>query len=460
MTQTSEVTPPSPSLSTTSFISSISWTKKTPNELIPMLKNAYDTLKDKERGLLDLRLAAEIGKSLLENNKTLKSNYQDLLNTPYPTPTNSTSLVHNDMMHSQEFESELNYIPVNRTREALVEMLEKQNHDLSLQLEESLINQDKLDRKATKKTRQLKTEVDFLQSSLDQATRKIQELEEFRRKKTLTKEGGIDETWSDQHDQCVETFISQLKQENEQLTQSKQELEKNLTNSLQDLRTLKQQCQQFQFTAEGHEQLKQSFEAQNLHIQELKQSLEDHRLLFSRLRDRGIDIPSTFNSSIDGESTDDDDVNKYNLSSELENAWFKHQTSPVSSWSDASSIFQPFQAIYNQLPNVDSALESIILKAGVVEKDALDDALSLIGRLEDEYDHQKFLQEKRHIYCKQDYEQKLETDYDSYYEDTSFDEKTDDTIKSILYSTWRWFRFLIVMTIAIFLSLKQGPNGL
>lgn len=50
MTQTSEVTPPSPSLSTTSFISSISWTKKTPNELIPMLKNAYDTLKDKERG--------------------------------------------------------------------------------------------------------------------------------------------------------------------------------------------------------------------------------------------------------------------------------------------------------------------------------------------------------------------------------------------------------------------------
>ncbi|KAI9252520.1 hypothetical protein EDC94DRAFT_620804 [Helicostylum pulchrum] len=443
--------------------------------------------------LLDLRLAAEIGKSLLENNKTLKSNYQDLLNTPYPTPTNSTSLVHNDMMHLQEFENELNYIPVNRTREALVEMLEKQNHDLSLQLEESLINQDKLDRKATKKTRQLKTELDFLQSSLDQATQKIQELEEFRRKKTSTKEGGTDETWPDQHDQCVETFISQLKQENEQLTQSKQEIEKNLAHSLQDLRTLKQQCQQFQFTAEAHEQLKQSFEAQNLHIQELKQSLEDHRLLFSRLRDRGIDIPSTFNSSIDGESTDDDDdMNKYNLSSELENAWFKHQTCPVSSSSrsDATSIFQPFQAMYNQLPSVDSALESIILKAGVVEKDALDDALSLIGRLEDEYDHQKFLQEKRHIYCEQDYEGKLEIDYD--YDDTSFDEKTDEsvyyeeeeveeddekqvyvnqspdgiigyvksTIKSILYTTWRWFRFLIVMTIAIFLSLKQGPNGL
>jgi hypothetical protein len=37
-------TPPSPSLSTAS------WLQKSPNELIPMLKNAYSTLKDKEQG--------------------------------------------------------------------------------------------------------------------------------------------------------------------------------------------------------------------------------------------------------------------------------------------------------------------------------------------------------------------------------------------------------------------------
>lgn len=43
--------PPSPSLSTASSLrSSISWMQKSPNELIPMLKNAYSSLKDKERG--------------------------------------------------------------------------------------------------------------------------------------------------------------------------------------------------------------------------------------------------------------------------------------------------------------------------------------------------------------------------------------------------------------------------
>lgn len=43
--------PPSPSLSTTSFMSSVSWmADKTTSELIPLLKNAYSALKDKEKG--------------------------------------------------------------------------------------------------------------------------------------------------------------------------------------------------------------------------------------------------------------------------------------------------------------------------------------------------------------------------------------------------------------------------
>lgn len=50
-------TPPSPSLSTTSsFISSVSWMQKSPTELIPMLKNAYSTLKDKEKGNTNIML--------------------------------------------------------------------------------------------------------------------------------------------------------------------------------------------------------------------------------------------------------------------------------------------------------------------------------------------------------------------------------------------------------------------
>ncbi|KAI9356125.1 hypothetical protein BD770DRAFT_346037 [Pilaira anomala] len=534
--------------------------QKTPNELIPMLKNAYDTLKDKER---DLRLAAEIGKSLLENNMALKSNYQDLLNTPFPTPTNSTTLIKSDdnnnnnnnnttLLQQEEYEKELSYIPVNRTREALVEILEKQNDDLSLQLEEALLNQDKLDRQNNKKSRQLEKEVQFLQTSLDHATTKIQELEEYRKKKTLTNkdgsstkltlhpDGGLTNTtdnetfppiWIDENDQCVETLsaeLESLKHENDQLNQSKLEIEKNLCASLQDLRLLKQQFEQFQFTAEAHERLKQSFETQNLHIQELKQSLEEHRQIFSKLRDRGIHIPSPLTSSASVSSSLENDtgtgshhninsdMNKYNLLSELENAWFKHQSSSPTTTatttttttndthhtrsrqsSEESNLFEPFQAIYDQLPNVDSALESIILKAGVVEKDALDDALSLIGRLEDEYDHQKFLQEKRHLYYREDYKEDLqiETNINNksdfsidekkgymYYEEEEEEELVvagkdhynyilpvqdkpsgligyaKNAIKSMIYMAWRWFRFFIVMTIAIFISIKEGPQ--
>lgn len=43
--------PPSPTLSTASFMSSVSWmAEKTSTELIPLLKNAYSALKDKEKG--------------------------------------------------------------------------------------------------------------------------------------------------------------------------------------------------------------------------------------------------------------------------------------------------------------------------------------------------------------------------------------------------------------------------
>lgn len=45
-----DIAPASPCLSTSSITSSVSLLKKTPTELIPMLKNAYSTIKDRENG--------------------------------------------------------------------------------------------------------------------------------------------------------------------------------------------------------------------------------------------------------------------------------------------------------------------------------------------------------------------------------------------------------------------------
>ncbi|KAI7876505.1 uncharacterized protein EV154DRAFT_526020 [Mucor mucedo] len=472
------VSPPSPTLSCASVVSSKSWMQKNPNELIPMLKNAYDILKDKER---DLRLAAEIGRSLLENNKALKSNYEDLLNTPYPTPTNSSSLIETKIDDEKMTGEAYEYVPANRTREAMLEILEYQNSDLSQQLETALLKQENLDRKNSKKARQLEMEVKFLQTSLDHATQKIQELEEARIRKTLTYKDGntVDETnqqkWIDEN--CVSKQVDLLKAENDQLSQAKTEMEKKLCASLNELHLLQQQYEQFQFTTKDYEKLKQAFETQNIHIQELKSSLEEHRHIVSKLRDRGIYIPSSSSttSSETHKRKVHHDTNKNNLLTELENAWFKHQSPPRSRQTSISSYIQPSQPIYPSL-NVDSALESIILKAGVVEKDALDDALSLLGRLEDEYDHEKFLQEKRHIYYKQDNEEKVqvkeESIYSYYYEEepeyvvqvrptpSGIIGYAKYAIESIIQLIWRWVRFTLVMMIAVFISLKEGPDGL
>jgi hypothetical protein len=291
------------------------------------------------------------------------------------------------------------------------------------------------------------------------------------------------------------------------VSKSKADIEKKLAASLQDLHMLQQKFEEFQLNIEDHDQLKKAFEAQQLHIQELQISLAKHRNMVSKLRERGYHITSSLASlssaSIISDSDDefyksksqDNNINKNTLLTELENAWLKHQTSTprtrqTSADTTASSLlFHPLQTIYNQLPNVDSALESIVLKAGIVEKDALDDALSLIGRLENEYDHQKFLKEKRHIYYKEDYDlysEKIQTnDNDEYYYQSSEDQQYylhegDDTydyaaiqesplgiidfaksvIKAMIHMTWRWFRFTLVIIIATFISLKDGPDSL
>ncbi|KAL0145722.1 hypothetical protein V8B55DRAFT_1593123 [Mucor lusitanicus] len=513
-----DAAPPSPSLSTASSLkSSVSWMQKSPNELIPMLRNAYSSLKDKER---DLKLAAEIGKSLLENNMALKTNYDHLLSSyaaPYPTPSNSSnSLI---KLAEEDPEQDLKYVP-STTREALVEMLEKKNQDLSCQLESVLSKQEKLDRSHTRKARQLESQVELLQTSLDHATTKIQEMEATK-KKTLTKDGITGN--QQQHDEATNSAIltvnsntdmatadagnggcagncadvklkmDQLKIENDHVNQAKAQIEKNLLDTLHDLRLLKQQFEDFQFTKHDHEQLQKAFDAQHLHITELKQSLEEHRHVLTRLRERGVYLSAEEEDDEEGKKT-----SQANLLTELENAWSKHQT-PSSSASSlysqeedecstASSIlFQPFQTIYSQLPNVDTALESILVKAGVVEKDALDDALSLIGRLENEYDHEKFMLEKRHLCYKDDY-QCLDSLRDETISNSSRSSSrsgfacslrvqtvametkqplpmgltgfVQNIIKSMIYMTWKWLRFTLIMTIAIFMSLKEGPSAL
>lgn len=461
----------------------------------------------------------------------MKSNYEDLLNAPLPTPSNSYSLVKDDehvnkpSFTEEEYEKDLQFIPAHRTREALFELLQKENADLSKQLENTLERRKVLDRKNAKKARQLEAQVSFLQKSLDHATSKIQELEEYRKKKTLTKDSSTklsidnngsvtianneDETlgqkWLDENF-CYKDLLNQheqLKLENAHVMKSKAEVETKLAASVQNMRSLQQQFEEFQLSVQDHDELKRACEAQQIHIEELNKSLEEHRLMVTNLRERAIHVSSALSSSCSSISSEDgiytqkireDNTKREDLLTELENAWFKHQSSPPrtrqtssAKSTKASILDNPIQTVYDQLPNVDLALESIIVKAGVVEKDAIDDALSLLGRLENEYDHEKFLKEKRYIYYNDDsdyldkYFSERSSARDKYYEQDEDlqiclhgDMNTlvlpsppsgilgfvKNIFQSIVFSTWRWFRFSIIMTIAVLLSIKDGPDGL
>ena len=138
-------------------------------------------------------LAAEIGKSLLEHNLRLKSNYDSLLQstTPPITPSSSTSnkyIQEQPIIDISEEEHTMHFIPSRITREAMIEVLERKNADLTKKLELAMAEQDKLMKSNSKNTRKLENEISLLKSNLDIATTKMQELEEMNERQRKQEE--------------------------------------------------------------------------------------------------------------------------------------------------------------------------------------------------------------------------------------------------------------------------------
>ncbi|KAI9274651.1 hypothetical protein BDA99DRAFT_545574 [Phascolomyces articulosus] len=461
-------------------MSSVSWmAEKSSTELIPMLKNAYSALKDKER---DLMLAAEIGKSLLENNIRLKTSYEDLLQqtqksynstaAPLPTPSSSmpvdidsaletgSSDEEDDYYHydddEDDDEGEMRFIPSHRTREAMIEVLERKNVELSKRLESAMAEKDDSQRNNSKKTRKLEQEIEALKSNLEIASTKIQELEEMNQRQhrlersksmqqllrqAAKQNANGDYLLPEEQQQEMEELlgkIDQLEVQNKTVSESKQELETKLADTLKDLRKLKEQFEQFQFTQSDYETLQEAYERQFRHIAELNESVEEHRGVLQKLKDRGINIHSarstptpsvcgsahnqpTFRNTLLGEletewlkrnhSTTTNNTSNKNMdafsSSLLSPPLSQHQPSEqeqqqprlrhVSSFNSLSSLNnvaqfteKALETFYNA-PTAEDALESVLSKASGIDKDLLDEALSFISRLEDEHDNDKCL---------------------------------------------------------------------
>ncbi|GAA5800372.1 hypothetical protein HPULCUR_005801 [Helicostylum pulchrum] len=503
--------PPSPTLSTASFMSSVSWmAEKTSNELIPMLKNAYGALKDKEK---DLVLAAELGKSLLEHNLRLKTSYDALLHssTPPITPSSSTVPIQDEAdsgIDSSDEESTMRFVPSRGTREAMIEVLERKNAELTGKLEIAMTEQDKIALTNNKKTRQLETEINLLKGNLEIASSKIQELQDMNQRQ---KKFEIAQKTTSQHEDEdlvdeLYTEIDKVQQEKDLVNQSKIELETKLATTLKDLGELKKQFEKFEFTQGDFDELQEAYERQFNHIDELNSSLEEHRTILSKLKERGVSIHSTRSTPApscygDTENTTQNQFRKNTLLGELEMEWLKSNksTNAESSASNKSHSLstsfltqqhmfqQPFLrdltdftekslAVFCSAPSI--GLESVLSKATGIDQHLLEDALNFINEIETQHHEEKCLAVYNNV-PDEDYDFGIFHDQypssDLYpsplkpeqlqiqrfiHEPNSFVGRLRNHVRKLFNLIWRWCRFTMVLTTALLISAWQGPDAL
>lgn len=440
-------------------------------------------------------LAAELGKSLLDHNLRLKSSYDSLLHssTPPITPSSSTVPIQDDGDSGIDScdEETMRFVPSRGTREAMIEVLERKNAELTGKLEAAMTEQDKISLSNSKKTRQLDNEINLLKGNLEIATAKIQELQDMNQRQKKVEFNQPSQNLEDA--QLVDelyTEIDKVQKEREQVTQSKIELEAKLATTLKDLSELKKQFEKFEFTQNDFGELQEAYERQFVHIDELNSSLEEHRGVLQKLKERGVSIHSTRTTPAPS-CYGGDQFRKHSLLGELEMEWLKsNQTTPVTTelFSEKSDFFShqapPFlrdftekslAAFYNA-PSI--GLESVLSKATGIDQSLLDDALNFINEIEAQHNQEKCMAVYNNF--------QVEEDFDIFSEDQlpssdlypsptnpeqmqiqrfvdqphSFVGRLRNHIRKLFTLIWRWCRFTMVLTTALLINAWQGPDAL
>lgn len=298
---------------------------------------------------------------------TLYSKYQDVLKRMQQYEQhhqdNDDCWHENDDSYSDK-SAAMYLISQQRAREALIEELEIKNAEMQKMLDNALHKSTEIRHNNEKTTRKLQDEIDILRSNLDSAAQKIQQLEELRLTEKYKGQRCNDNTDAlscNMQDQLGTEDLSakmiEMQTKNEQLTTAKQFVEDKLQRALMDLQNLSQQLAQFQYDQQEYISLKEAYQRQFKHIEELTINLEDHRNTLSYLRDCGIGwsprhSPATsehgrcYITERHGPSTDSTSNNppafnsnlrmdlcmttpKQSLLYELENEWIKRLQKPA-----------------------------------------------------------------------------------------------------------------------------------
>jgi len=466
---------------------------KSNSELTMLLKEAYNVIKDKER---DLTLAAEIGKSLLENNIALKSKYEALVEqlkdlqrkqhkaTTFTLQANqllpitpvadsiteeNQSYDYSDSDEETAISSSVDYgtgaAELTSRRAAggrrfiasmkdfeNIKELERINVELQATLE-NVMNEGQEKEKGHKVSiRRLESNMDALSAALEAAQQKIEDLE--RENERLIKKQKSD-FWNlkynkknDDSDDIIEKLlqkVAELEDQNAHVERAKAEIEARLQRAVNELDVLNEQYDLLEDTSKEYIHLQEQYDKQARHIDELNQTLEEHRSMIVSMSQNNPGTPSRSSSEICAQNqssrrlsepdgmrslfTSPGGGSRRTLLSELENEWFRDLQlfqrntkrrvesppfSPVMSQADLRNFFNS-----SQVDN-DDPYES-------------EDEYSFLGEFEEDEDD---LLRRREWFYK----------------------RWGRAIWRFLRAVWRWFRFLVILCAAVLMALWRGPD--
>ncbi|KAI7900026.1 uncharacterized protein BX663DRAFT_440091 [Cokeromyces recurvatus] len=486
--QQQEDPPYSPAASSTSsFLSSISGiAEKSASELGSLLKNTYKLLKEKEKNLY---MAAELGKGLLEHNQVLRADYDKLLEN-----------IRNCQTEKESYDNDMRFISSNkRTYDHVIESLERKNAEIEAVLEQTQKQAESTNQTHLQRQRKLESEIEILKDNLDMAAAQVQELEEERhvqqtRRKQLDDRKRL-EKQRIEDEELLEQLTNQLQDlyvDNKHLQASKKLVEEKLIHSLHDLDMLRKDFENFNLTQESYLALQEAFEKQRIHIQELNDSLEEHRLVLSRLRDKAL-LSHYSDDTVPSLSTNGDPsvfsagTLKQNLMGELEDAWAKNQENLKSNYNhhhhhaslfstnrlcDLAHLTERNVTSFCNAP-ADYALEKFLSSIGIDNRSILDEAERFFkssSSSSSNYNVDDLFEPQN-----DDVDFAENNLYPTYFStaatttttttDTEKEQPKKGLLNLILFqirylirSLLRWCRYAIILATALFINLWKGPD--
>lgn len=418
---------------------------------------------------LDLLLAAEIGKSLLEHNQNLKRDYDKLIQNVSDCKARGDE---DEKMRSSR-----------KAYDAIIESLEQKNAEIQSMLDQTQQHSQLTQQQYELKQRKLESEIIKLTADLDIAASKIHELEELSVQKRQIRKH-MDEMRDFELQQKSDdlvlmeeltTKMQELFNENKQLQASKKSVEEKLIISLHDLEKLRSNFEHFELTQQGYSTLQEAFERQTIHIQELNDSLEDHRQILSRLRDKGLlhsNSASLYNDGDDSKPTIASS-SMQSLMGELENAFSSRKHTGLTK-SNSDSNLSTFTKIYDLASMTerkltsfyngpgDCILETLLSTVGVNDRRILEEAENLLESASDEL----FAPDGNDMYAELNLypnilptisSQLLKLDDDDT-QPKGLSNRILFQIRYLFRSIFRWCRFAIILVTAVLINLWKGPD--